>query len=68
MPKNIRMTITLFDGDFGVWRVTESIKEKCLYQLGEDGYRKVLRAAEEELLNQIKIDKAKKTKEEGKHG
>jgi len=52
-----KLTVQMSHNENIIWRWTEEISEKAMFRLGVDEYRAVVKAAEKELANQIKLSK-----------
>lgn len=59
-----QLTVTLSHNENIIWRWTEPISEKAMMRLGVPEYKAVVKAAERELANQIKLSKKKEAEEE----
>jgi len=60
-----KLTVQMSHNENIVWRWTEAISDKALVRLGVDEYRAVVKAAERELANQIKLSKKQGKGNEG---
>ena len=49
-----KLTVSLSHNEAIIWRWTEEVSDKAMTRLSVDEYRKVVKAAERELANQIK--------------
>jgi len=49
-----KLTVSLSHNENVIWRWTEEVSDKAMTRLSVDEYRKVVKAAERELANQIK--------------
>lgn len=54
-----KLTVQMSHNENIIWRWTEEISEKAMVRLGVPEYQAVVRAAEKELANQIKLAKKK---------
>lgn len=52
-----KLTVSLSNNDNIIWRWTEEISDKAMVRLSVEEYSAVVRAAERELANQIKLFK-----------
>ena len=60
-----KLTVQMSHNENIIWRWTEPISEKAMVRLGVDEYKAVVKAAERELANQIKLSKKQGKGNEG---